>query len=158
MIKKTMTYYDFDGKLRTESAYFGYTPAEIMEQELETEEGLVNKLESLINSGDDPELMKRFRELILDTYGEKTPDGRHFFKSPELSAKFKATPMYSEIYMELITQPDKAVEFIKGIMPAERTEEEKAAMAKTNYERVSDEIREQNIVPMPSQPVINSAD
>ena len=50
-------------------------------------------------------------------YGEKSPDGRTFMKSPEISARFAATPVYSDMFMEFSQDADKAVAFVKGLVP-----------------------------------------
>lgn len=154
MIKKTISYLDFDGKPRTEDCYFGFTETEIMEKEVEHEEGLTKRLERLIDKGADPDIMKEFKQLILDTYGEKSPDGRHFMKSPEISERFRCTQMYNELYMELISDPEKASEFIAGIIPKEKTDEQKKMLSQTNYERLSAELQKNgNVVSMPTAPV-----
>lgn len=50
-------------------------------------------------------------------YGEKSPDGKRFVKSEELSTAFSQTEAYSQLYMELATDADKAAEFINGVIP-----------------------------------------
>lgn len=51
------------------------------------------------------------------SYGEKSPDGKRFVKSEELSTAFSQTEAYSQLYMELATDADKAAEFINGVIP-----------------------------------------
>ena len=58
-----------------------------------------------------------FKTLILKSYGEVSEDGESFIKDPELTRKFEKTEAYSELFMSLVTDTDKAVAFIEGIMP-----------------------------------------
>ena len=43
MLKKTITYVDYNGTERTEDFYFNLTKAEILEMELSTEGGMQHK-------------------------------------------------------------------------------------------------------------------
>ncbi len=48
-----------------------------------------------------------------------SPDGKRFVKSKEMAEAFSQTEAYSDLFMELSTNTDAAIEFAKGIMPAE---------------------------------------
>ena len=123
MIKKTMTYTDFNGVERKEDFYFNLTKAEILEMQLEKEGGLAEKIQAIVDSKNVPELIKIFKELILRSYGKKSDDGKRFIKSPELSREFTQTEAYSELFMELATDSDAASAFINGIIPANLAKE-----------------------------------
>lgn len=117
MLKKTMTYTDYDGNERTEDFYFNLSKAECAEMELETEGGLSAKMQRIINAKDQTEIIKTFKELILRAYGEKSPDGKRFVKSKEISEAFSQTEAYSDLFMELASDDNAAVEFVNGIIP-----------------------------------------
>ena len=117
MIKKTVTYDDYNGFSRTEDFYFNLTKAEVMEMQLSTVGGLDTMLKKLVASNDMPSIIKVFKELVLKAYGEKSPDGRRFIKNDELRAEFEQTEAYSIIFMELATDDKAAAEFINGIVP-----------------------------------------
>lgn len=117
MLKKTITYTDYNSIERTEDFYFNLSKAEIAEMELEVPGGMTAMIERITKTKDAPSLVKIFKELILRSYGEKSDDGRRFIKSKELSEKFEQTEAYSELFMELATNADSASEFIKGITP-----------------------------------------
>lgn len=118
MIKKTITYMDYNGTERTEDFYFNLSKAEIAEMELSVDGGLSKMLEDVVNSKDNKQIVKIFKELVLNAYGEKSPDGRRFIKSKELSDGFSQTEAYSEIFMELALDANAAAEFVNGILPA----------------------------------------
>ena len=119
MLKKTITYVDYNGIERTEDHYFNLNKAEIMELELSTTGGLAEMIKKIVAAQDAPAIIKVFKDLILKAYGEKSADGKRFIKSPELSIAFSQTEAYSQLFMELATNADEAAKFINGIVPAE---------------------------------------
>jgi hypothetical protein len=123
MQKKTVTYVDYNGVERTEDFYFNLTKAEVMEMEMSTTGGLAESIQRIVAAQDAPAIIKIFKDLVLKAYGEKSPDGRRFIKSEEIATAFSQTEAYSEIFMELATDADKAAEFVNGIVPADLAEE-----------------------------------
>lgn len=129
MLKETRTYTDYDGNERTEDFYFNLTKAEILEMELSTTGGMENMIRRMIAAQNTPELVALFKDLILRAYGVKSPDGKRFIKSEELRTEFSQTEAYSDLFMELATDADKAAAFVNGIVPAEAAEAAKGALA-----------------------------
>ena len=119
MLKKTITYTDYNGITRTEDFYFNLTKAEIMEMQLSTNGGLDVMIKKIIDSQDAPSIIKIFKELILKAYGEKSPDGKRIEKSEAISNAFAQTEAYSDLFMELATDADAAAAFVNGIVPAD---------------------------------------
>lgn len=118
MLKKTITYADYNGLERTEDFYFNLTKAEIMEMELSTTGGLSEMISRIVAAKDAPAIIKVFKELILKAYGQKSADGKRFIKSPALSEEFEQTEAYSVLFMELATDADAAAKFVNAIVPA----------------------------------------
>lgn len=119
MLKKTIKYTDFNGTNREEDFYFNLSKAEIMEMELSTKGGLAEMIQNIVKTQDTPAIIKIFKDLVLKAYGEKSPDGKRFIKSEELSIAFSQTEAYSVLFMELATDADAASKFINGIIPAD---------------------------------------
>ena len=94
MKKETVTYTDYNGTERTEDFYFNLTKAEIMEMEMGTTGGLVEMIKRIVAAQDAPAIIKVFKDLILKAYGEKSPDGKRFIKSDEISTAFSQTEAY----------------------------------------------------------------
>ena len=117
MLKKTVTYTDYNGSERTEDFYFNLTKAEIMEMELTTVGGLSAMIEKIVAATARPTIIKTFKDLVLKAYGEKSADGRRFIKSPEIAEAFSQTEAYSQIFMELATDDEAAAKFVNGIIP-----------------------------------------
>lgn len=117
MLKKTITYTDYNGVERTEDFYFNLNKAEIVEMEMSTSGGMEAMIDQIIAMKDHAALMKVFKDVVLKSYGEKDLDGKHFNKSEKISTAFSHTEAYSELIMELVTNADSAVKFVNGIMP-----------------------------------------
>lgn len=133
MLKKTITYTDYNGVERTEDFYFNLKKSEIMEMELSTDGRLSEMIKKIIATKDIPSLMSIFKKFILNAYGEKSPDGKRFIKSKELSESFEQTEAYSELFMELANSDKAAAEFINGLVPPDI-----AAQIKNDQQLLSD--------------------
>ena len=123
MLKKTITYTDYNGTERTEDFYFNLSKAEITEMEMGVKGGLTETITRIVAAQDSPAIIKIFKDLILKAYGVKSPDGKRFEKSEELSTEFAQTEAYSNLFMELAFDANKAAEFINGIVPADLAKE-----------------------------------
>lgn len=119
MLKKRITYTDYNNVKREEDFYFNLTKAEIMEMEMSTSGGLTELINRVVETQDAPSIIKIFKEIIMKAYGEKSVDGKRFVKSKELSDAFSQTPAYSELFMELASNADAASAFVNGIIPAD---------------------------------------
>lgn len=130
MLKKTITYEDYDGNQRTEDFFFNLSKAEVVDW-LTTSGGytLDKVVEKLIKTENSKEIMEIFKDLIYKAYGEKSLDGRRFIKSKEVKDNFIETEAYSVLYMELIGDAQKASAFFNGIIPKDLAAEVNKIMA-----------------------------
>lgn len=126
MLKKTITYTDYNGVERTEDFHFNLTKAEIMEMEMGTAGGLAEMIQRIVKAQDAPAIIKVFKDLVLKAYGEKSADGKHFYKSEEIRNAFAQTEAYSQLFMELATDADAAAKFVNGIIPADMAKQAKS--------------------------------
>lgn len=117
MIKKTITYTNYNDEEVTEDFYFNLTKAECLEMEMVAQGGLAEQLEGIVKSKDKKKIIETFKEVVLKAYGVKSQDGRRFIKTPELAAEFAQTEAYSDLFMELAIKADVAIEFVNGIIP-----------------------------------------
>lgn len=130
MIKKTITYSDFNGNERTEDFYFNLTKAEITKMELSTKGGLAEMIQRIVAAQDTPAIIEVFEDLIRRSYGVKTADGRGFVKKAVDLEEFVSTEAYSQLFMELATDADAAAKFVNGIVPADMAKQIAAETAK----------------------------
>ena len=123
MLKKTITYTDYEDVERTEDFYFNMTKAELTILNLSYPGGFVKHLMKMTQDMDAPGLINVISDLILKSYGEVSNDGRRFIKSEELSRNFQQTEAYSELFMELCTNAEATSDFITGIIPSSMREQ-----------------------------------
>lgn len=130
MLKRDITYEDFDGDSVTETFYFNLSKSEIIELEVAYQGGLQETLQRIIKTNDQKRLIEEFKRIILLSYGERSDDGRRFIKSDELREAFSQTAAYDSLFIELATNAESASVFIKGIIPKDFAKEvEKAEIA-----------------------------
>jgi len=118
MLKKTITYTDYNGNSRTEDFYFNLTEAEVTEMELSVNGGLAEMIKRIVAAQDSKQIIEIFKDIIMRAYGEKSPDGKRFIKTQEVKDNFAQTEAYSKLFMELATDDKAAADFINGIIPA----------------------------------------
>lgn len=132
MLKKTITYEDFNGETVSEDFFFHLSKAELVELELSHDGGLSETLKRIVIAEDSKSIIAEFKNIILTAYGKRSDDGRRFIKNQEFRDEFVSTEAYSVLFMELVTDTDAAIEFINGIVPAGMAEE---AAKLTNNEK-----------------------
>jgi hypothetical protein len=123
MIKKTITYTDYNGTLRTEDFFFNITKAEAADIELGIDGGFSEMANQIVKSQSKPKLLEIFKKMIRLSYGVKSAEGRRFMKSDAIWDEFAQTEAYSILFMELGSNAEKAAEFFNGILPADVVKE-----------------------------------
>lgn len=116
MIKKTITYTDYNGVERTENFFFNLTPIELTEMNLSAG-GMKEKFETIVASRDDKQILETFKEILCKAYGVKSPDGRRFIKNQNVLEEFTQTEAYSLLFIELASNAEAAAAFVRGIIP-----------------------------------------
>ena len=132
MIKKPVTYEDFDGNQRTEDLYFNLTKFEATEFALDLPNEITSEVEKEGADAANMESVSRIvqklggkgiidfiRKLVLKSYGIKSEDGRRFEKSEKISTEFSQTMAFDNLMMELLTDDDAASKFINGVIPSD---------------------------------------
>lgn len=117
MLKKTITYKDFNDEEVTEDHFFHLSKAELVELEMSMDGGLSTALENIIKAEDGKAIIAEFKKIVLGSYGQKSADGRRFVKTQELRDEFESSEAYSTLFMELVTDAEAAAEFVNGIVP-----------------------------------------
>lgn len=118
MLKKTITYTDYEGNKRTEDFFFNLSEAEVIEWLTTSGDYTLDKvLVKLSQERNIKKIMEIFKDFIYRSYGEKSLDGRRFVKSEEVKLGFMETEAYSQLFTELVSDSKKAAEFINKVMP-----------------------------------------
>lgn len=116
MIKKTISYVDFNGTQRNDDYYFHLSVPEATRFAAKFgEQGWEAGIKSIVDSGDLTEVLDLFEDIILTSYGQKSPDGRTFIKNKEMRENFSNSEAYAQLFEELVMSPDAMTQFAKGI-------------------------------------------
>ncbi len=129
MLKKPITYEDFNGNTTTDVFYFHLSKPELIKMEVEQKNGLEEMIKRIIETKDHDKLITLFQDVILKSYGIKSDDGKRFIKTEELREEFVQTAAYEVLFMELATNDSKAAEFLKGVLPKDMAGDVDKAMA-----------------------------
>jgi len=128
MLKRPIKYKDFDDQDVEEEFYFNISEAEIIELEHEHKGGMSGWLEELVKIEDNKRLFAELKNIVLLSYGEKSPDGKQFVKSPEIRAGFESHAAYNALMYEIFSDEGNAAAFLTGVFP-ERVRKEIAENA-----------------------------
>lgn len=126
MLKKTISFKDYNGKDCVEEHYFNLTLSELAKAEInetltvngEVTGGFREKMEKIVASGRGRDIMEAMEDIVRMTYGVRVDDSK-FKKTDELTEDFMQTLAYDALFMELVTDADAASAFIRGTVPAE---------------------------------------
>lgn len=128
MLKKTVTYVDYNGVEKTEDMHFNLSKAELLKLQYSTDGGMIERLKKMIDKMDGREMIDIFDNLLVASYGVVTENGG-FLKNDKLREEFKASEAYSELFIQLMSDVDEAAAFINGIIPESLRNEVEKQMA-----------------------------
>lgn len=151
MLTETITFTNFDGKQVTEKHYFNLTRAELVQWEMEHNEGVGEYFLRLSQENDKRALGQAFHDFLFRTYGLKSEDGNRHMKSEQISKDFEASAAFDEFYMKMITDEGFAMKFIKGVLPREWVKDEAfEAVMQTSDQRL--QAVQDSLMPPPPPP------
>jgi hypothetical protein len=117
VLKKAITYEDFNGETVTEDFYFNLSRAELVELETSHKGGLAESIKKIVEDEDGAAIIAEFKKIVLKAYGYRSSDGRRFIKNQDLRDEFESTEAYSVLFMEMVTDAEAAAKFINGVVP-----------------------------------------
>lgn len=141
MLKKTITFENYDGVKESVDAYFNLTKTECVDLNLEYENegGLIGRIKTLMVEKEDGEMPKKpavdFIKLLIDkSYGvrpkdnpslflKEDDDGKPFYK------KFKQSAAYDAYVYGLLAGDESLEEFAENVLP-KINDEQKAEATK----------------------------
>lgn len=130
MVKKTVTFNDFDGNSVTKDFFFNLTKMEFRNIDKKIPGGLENMLNEIRREKNAEGFVDFLDMLILESYGEKSEDGRFVKFDPyghRVSDYFKVTEAWDVLFLNLINNPNELEEFLLGVVPKDASEAAKKA-------------------------------
>lgn len=129
MIKKIANYEDFEGNQITDELWFNLTQTELISMSMDMPEDISDSIgngenvdqaaasakiiEKLGNKG----VFEFIKDLLIKSYGIRTPDGKGFKKNAEITENFACSLAFDAIFMELISDDQAAANFVNGVIP-----------------------------------------
>lgn len=117
MLRKVITYTDFNDEVQEDVLYFNLSKAELGKLQMKMDGKFLDHIKALLEKKKIGSLYDFFYNLVLDAYGEKDASGKRFNKSPEIRASFENSIAFSEVLMDIISSSDNMAAFTKGILP-----------------------------------------
>lgn len=119
MIGMPITYTNADDEKVTETHWFHLSKPELMRLQTSIPGGFGKLLQDLLDANDMNELFKHFEDIIFKSYGKRTPDGKGFEKSDEITRTFRQSFAYEALFDEMMMDEtgDKFTAFVKSMLP-----------------------------------------
>ena len=135
MLKKVISYTDFNGNTKSKICYFNLNRPELMEMRrspLEEMQKIITRIrgmedpDSELSTVEKDEIQEKMgailRDLVIQSYGIKSDDGESFSKRVGnrrygAGEDFTETMAYDALYMEMISKPKNLIEFVRMIIP-----------------------------------------
>jgi len=127
MLKRSITYEDFNGDSVTEIFYFNITKTELVTLDASHQGETEKYFLDLIASEDAEKIVREFTKFLLMSYGIKSEDGKRFEKSEELRTQFHSSAAFDALFIDLVTNVKSAEEFIAGVIPKDLAAKVKAS-------------------------------
>lgn len=142
MLKQTVSYYDFDDNESQETLYFNLTKTELadnlhLQTELEELQETFSGVERQLNTEEITRVIDLVKTLMKLSYGIRSADGKRFIKTDEQWVEFTQTAAYDAFLYSLFQDPQKAVEFMTGILPKDLRDEANKIVASGGVESPS---------------------
>lgn len=118
MLKKTITYEDFDGNTVSEDHYFNLSSAKLIELNARSgDEGWGTHLQKIVERNDRNEVVDAFIDLLRMSYGIRDLETNRFLQSDDIFADFQSSLAYDTFFEELFTVEDAMANFFMEVMP-----------------------------------------
>ena len=133
MLKQTIEYTDFDDNQSVETVYFNLTKTELadnihLKDTLEQiQRDIVDGTKRSLKTSEITQILELVKTFMKLSYGVRSADGKRFIKTPEQWTEFTQTAIYDAFLFSLFETPNKALNFMSGILPQDMRSEAKSA-------------------------------
>lgn len=121
MIRKTLTYLDYEGQEHTKDFYFSMSQTEFSLLNNQIPGGFESYLKRIQEDHNEEKLLDLLTTFIVEGYGERTPDGLGFIKEDaqgrKLGKLFLCTEACDNLITELLEKENNIGAFLTGMMP-----------------------------------------
>ena len=136
MLKKIVSYIDYDDNVKSDTLYFHLNRFEWLELETYTKGGLIENLQHALETNNAKKTIDLLKKIILRAYGEKNAETGAFEKDDDKAVKFSKTDAFSTLFYELAYNEDASKAFFVGLIPKELRDEAIKKMEQTKEQPV----------------------
>lgn len=116
MLQLPITYKDLDDVEHTETFEFHFFPEELIE--IHSRFGdLETWMLRVARAHDTEKAYAEMKKIVLDAYGERSEDRKHFNKTEELRKSFSTHAAFSQLMLDIFTKEGFLEKFMAGIIP-----------------------------------------
>lgn len=133
MLKQTIEYTDFDDNQSIETVYFNLTKTELadnihLKDTLEKiQRDIVDGTKRSLKTSEISQILELVKTFMKLSYGVRSADGKRFIKTEEQWTEFTQTAIYDAFLFSLFETPNKAMNFMSGILPQDMRSEAQSA-------------------------------
>jgi hypothetical protein len=154
VLKKTITYKDFNDVEQSDEFHFHLSAEKLLELEATLPGGFEAHVENILKSQDGAQILELFKRLIRYSIGHVSEDGKRFVQNDAITNDFVQTNAYTALFLELGSDADTAAAFFNGIVPQDLAEQAEK-MTASGGDSAS---RERVTTPAPTRKVISKED
>lgn len=119
MLIKNINYVDYFGNEQEDEFAFHLNTAEVLELRFAKRGGLENYLQRVVREKDAHEMIVFIKDIIRKSVGKVSDDGKQFIKNNEVRDAFMQTEAYPVLLMELASDSNKMIDFVRSVVPAD---------------------------------------
>lgn len=116
MLKKDVTYENFDGDTVTETFHFHLSKVALAKLQV-SEGGYEAYINRMMAARNAEQALNEIEKIVKLSIGEKSANGNRFIQNDEITNDFLASPAYEALFLDLCTSTDKQIEFITAVIP-----------------------------------------
>ena len=125
MLKRHITYEDYDGVTREMDAEFNISKSEgaILSAKKINGVPYAEALQKMVDEQNVEAMLNIFREITIMAYGVRSEDKTRFIKDTGDGVQFSAgrafsqTPAFDELFMDILQEENGLVNFFNGVLP-----------------------------------------
>jgi hypothetical protein len=123
MIKRDLTYVDFNDVTQTETFWFHLSKSRLTDHmdtlkvQLETVKNLLEGPKKELTITEAVQILDLIKTMVRHAYGVRSEDGKRFRQSDEVWQDFKDSAAYDQLLTEFMEKPEEGMAFIQAVMP-----------------------------------------
>jgi hypothetical protein len=114
MLKKTITYTNFNEEEKTRELYFHLGKMDMAR--VHADPTFLQEMERAASENDKKTMLEKIEYIVRLAYGIRSEDGEKFIKTKEIQDEFIHSAVYEEFLIDLLVRGN-FFEFVKGVFP-----------------------------------------